>query len=292
MNKIVKLSLLVPDPNNPRQEFDIEQMKVLKASIKTKGILQPITVEVVGDKYLIIDGERRFRASMAIGLKEVPVTILNPMSELERFSTRYHIQEQHASWSPFDKAKAISLFKTATGMDTNDISELLGMPKALVSDYISLLSLSKRAMKFSNERKLPFKMISALALLKKRVKEINTQEKLEESMLKKIEAEVITSSEGITIFQRCIHFLKDNKVEQNKLVKQIINKVDFSPEDAAKATDIGDYVNQRKVVHLCVQLSTYINRASKARYTLSSHDHKAIEKVIKNLKSFAEGASE
>ncbi len=293
MKTNIKIDLLVADPNNPRQGFDLKQMAVLKSSISTKGILQPITVEkIAGGKFLIIDGERRYRAAKMLGLKEVPVTILEEMSELERFSTRYHIQEQHASWSPFDKAKAISLFKTATGMDINDISELLGMPKALVSDYISLLSLSKRAMKFSNERKLPFKMISALALLKKRVKEVNTQEKLEESMLKKIEVEVITSSEDITIFQKCINFLKDNKVEQNKLIKQIIGNVNFSPEDAAKATDIGDYVNQRKVVHQCVQLNTYISRASKARYTLSPHDHKAIEKVIKNLKSFAENASE
>lgn len=290
MNKIVKIDLLVPDPNNPRQEFNLREMAVLKSSISTKGILQPITVEKWNNKYLIIDGERRYRTAKALGWKEVPVTILEPMSELERFSTRYHIQEQHSGWSAFDKAKAISLFKTATGLNTTEIAEMLGMQKTMVSEYISLLSLSKRSMSISNERKLTLKVIIALSRLKKSIEDVPLSIKLENAVVDRIESGMIVNSEQITRFTSCINFLEENPAKQLKLVNKIISNPDYSPNQASKESEQGDYVSQKKVLNYCRMVTGYTKIAAKAAYTLTDKELEKIDKCIASLEKYKDGS--
>lgn len=71
----VNISLVEPNRNQPRKEFDKEALSELAASIKQYGILQPIMVQKNGDMYEIIAGERRWRAAKEAGLKEVPVIV-------------------------------------------------------------------------------------------------------------------------------------------------------------------------------------------------------------------------
>src|SRR3990167_2828370 len=103
----ISIALVHPDPKQPRQEFDPEDLRILQKSIASHGILQPLVVEKNGKGYLIVDGERRYRAAKLNALKTLPVEIVPQMSVLTRFIKRFHLQEQHKNWSWFDKARAI-----------------------------------------------------------------------------------------------------------------------------------------------------------------------------------------
>ena len=111
--KVVLITKLMPDPNQPRQDFDEAEMNKLKDSIMDKGIMTPITVEPLSNnKYLIVDGERRFRTAVALKMNEVPVNILPfKLNEFDRNIIRFQLQETHKQWTPFEKAEAMSYLK-------------------------------------------------------------------------------------------------------------------------------------------------------------------------------------
>ena len=71
----IELSNIIPNPTQPRTEFDEEALEELADSIRQLGLIQPITVKREGDKYIIISGERRWRASEKAGLKSMPAYI-------------------------------------------------------------------------------------------------------------------------------------------------------------------------------------------------------------------------
>ena len=71
----IKISDIVPNPTQPRTEFDEEALEELADSIRQLGLIQPITVKRDGEKYIIISGERRWRASEKAGLESVPAYI-------------------------------------------------------------------------------------------------------------------------------------------------------------------------------------------------------------------------
>ena len=71
----VAISDIIPNPTQPRTEFDEEALVELSDSIKQLGLIQPITVKRDGDKYIIISGERRWRAAEMAGLKALPAYI-------------------------------------------------------------------------------------------------------------------------------------------------------------------------------------------------------------------------
>ena len=72
----IELSKIQPNPEQPRSVFEQEALDELAASIRTLGVIQPITLkEIESDKYMIISGERRYRASLAAGLTSIPAYI-------------------------------------------------------------------------------------------------------------------------------------------------------------------------------------------------------------------------
>ena len=78
----LNINQIVPNKNQPRQKFNSKSMENLIQSIREKGILQPLAVrKKEGDFYELIAGERRFRAAQAVGLKTVPVYIVNIKNE-------------------------------------------------------------------------------------------------------------------------------------------------------------------------------------------------------------------
>ena len=79
----IEIDKIITNPNQPRTKFDEEALKELAASIKELGIIQPITVKKVDDKFQLISGERRLRASKSVGLKNIPAYIRTAEDETE-----------------------------------------------------------------------------------------------------------------------------------------------------------------------------------------------------------------
>jgi len=236
--KKVSISSLVPDPIQPRQEFDRSKLSLLENSIKLKGILNPLIVEDCEDgKYLIIDGERRYRASKNIGLKEVPVEIMPPMSVAERTMTRFHLQEQHENWSIFDRARAMSTFQEASGITNRQSAELLGMSVSTVSMWTGILKLSKRSQAFLNNRRIPYSythLINRLASIYERFTDMPRTD-VEMKLLEKYENKTLRSSDDFKVLIRVgtegdektlMLFLNDPKME----VRAVLDKTIFGAE--------------------------------------------------------------
>ena len=131
---------IITNPEQPRKEFDDEALKELAASIKEKGVLQPILVEKKGDKYLIIAGERRYRAAVIAGLKEIPV-IEKEFSEEEKLEIALVENIQREDLSPIEEAKAFSALIKNYNIGQDELSKRIGKNRSTIANSLRLLKM-------------------------------------------------------------------------------------------------------------------------------------------------------
>ena len=141
----VNIVKVKPDPNQPRKTFDPEKLGSLRKSIEKQGIISPIIVEKQkSGEYLIVDGERRYRAAQDLGLKEIPIKQLDSMSLMERLMTQFEIQEQHENWTATEKAMALETLSEEMNTSFYEVCEMLSIPKRLAERYYSFSKLSDK----------------------------------------------------------------------------------------------------------------------------------------------------
>lgn len=131
---------IIPDPDQPRKTFDLSAIDELASSIKTYGILQPLVVIQNGDKYIIVAGERRFRAAKKAGLKNVPA-LVRSLEELERLELSLIENVQRVDLSPLEQAKSIARLNQQFSMTLQDIAKRLGKAHTTVVNTTRLLQL-------------------------------------------------------------------------------------------------------------------------------------------------------
>ncbi|MCR4994576.1 MAG: ParB/RepB/Spo0J family partition protein [Bacteroidales bacterium] len=137
----IPLSLIHPNPNQPRHEFDPEALQELSDSIKEIGIIQPITLRKLDDEtYEIIAGERRWRASQMAGLAVIPAYILTANDEnVMEMALIENIQRQDLN--ALEIALAYQHLLEQYGMTQDRLSERVGKKRATVTNYLRLLKL-------------------------------------------------------------------------------------------------------------------------------------------------------
>jgi len=137
----IEISLIEPNPNQPRREFDKEALQELANSISEVGIIQPITLrQVVGGKYQIIAGERRWRASQIAGLTRIPAYIRTVEDEgVMEMALVENIQREDLN--AIEVALAYQHLAETTGMTQEMISKRVGKSRAAVTNYLRLLKL-------------------------------------------------------------------------------------------------------------------------------------------------------
>jgi ParB family chromosome partitioning protein len=141
----IPVDRLTPNRYQPRQEFDTTAIKQLAASVKQYGILQPLVVTKSGsDGYMIIAGERRWRAAQVAGLDAVPA-IVRTAKELEQLEIALIENVQRVDLSPLEQAASIEYLHQQFGVGYEDISERLGKAISTVSNIVRLLQLPERA---------------------------------------------------------------------------------------------------------------------------------------------------
>lgn len=124
----------------PRREMDTESLEELANSIRTQGIIQPLIVRPVGDKYEIIAGERRFRAAKLVGLSEVPVIIRDiPDEAAIAIALIENIQRENLN--PIEESMAMQRLIDELGMTHQQVAEAIGKSRASVTNLLRLLSL-------------------------------------------------------------------------------------------------------------------------------------------------------
>ena len=138
---IVKITMVEPNREQPRKNFDEDALQELSDSIKQFGLLQPILVQDRKDHYEIIAGERRWRAAKLAGLKEVPVIIRNYSDqEIVEISLIENIQREDLN--PIEEAQAYKRLLTEFNLKQDEVAERVSKSRAAVTNSIRLLKLS------------------------------------------------------------------------------------------------------------------------------------------------------
>ena len=136
----VKITKVEPNPNQPRKQFDEDKLQELADSIKRHGIIQPIIVQDRNDHYEIVAGERRWRAAMKAGLKQVPVIIRNfTEKEIMEISLIENIQREDLN--PIEEAIAYKTMLTKYNLKQDEVAEIVAKSRTTVTNSMRLLNL-------------------------------------------------------------------------------------------------------------------------------------------------------
>lgn len=133
-----------PDKGQPRKSFDQQALVELAGSIKQFGIVQPLVVRKEGKAFVIVAGERRWRAAQIAGLETVPV-IVRSLQELERLEIAIVENVQRVDLSPIEQAISIERLHEQFSMDYTTIAKRLGKALSTVTNIVRLLQLPKDA---------------------------------------------------------------------------------------------------------------------------------------------------
>lgn len=137
----IAIDLIEANPNQPRREFDDEALQELAHSIKEIGIIQPITLRQIADnKFQIIAGERRWRASQLVGLKAIPAYIRTIKDEnVMELALVENIQREDLN--AIEIALAYEQLMSGNGMTQEKVSERVGKSRTAITNYLRLLKL-------------------------------------------------------------------------------------------------------------------------------------------------------
>ena len=132
---------IYPNPNQPRTHFDEKALQELSESIKALGIIQPITLKKEGDKFLIISGERRYRASKLAGLKSIPayIRLVNDQGLLEMALVE-NIQREDLD--AIEVALTYQRLLEEIGLTQEALSGRVGKERSTITNALRLLKLS------------------------------------------------------------------------------------------------------------------------------------------------------
>lgn len=138
--KMVKITMVEPNREQPRKNFDEDALLELSDSIKQFGLLQPILVQDRKDHYEIIAGERRWRAAKLAGLKEVPV-IIRDLTEQEILEISLIENIQRENLNPIEEALAYKKLLTEFNLKQDELAERVSKSRTAVTNSMRLLKL-------------------------------------------------------------------------------------------------------------------------------------------------------
>ena len=249
--KIIQLSEIQKNPYQPRKEFSEEKIQELAQSIKENGLIQPIIVRqspVIG--YEILAGERRYRASIAAGLTEVPV-IIKKLSDQDMMVHSIIENLQREDLNPIEEAKAYQSL-IDKGYTHADIAEKMGKSRPYITNLVRLLTLPDFILTEVETGKLS--QAHARLLI-----QLSTDE--QKKLLYRIQTEDLS-------VRQVEHLLKE---EKNK--KKSKEKDHFIKEEEE---------NLKKLLGLDVQIRLQKKEAGKI--TISFHNQEEYQRFINSLK--------
>jgi ParB family chromosome partitioning protein len=134
----IRLNKIIPNRNQPRLDFYDDSIKGLAESIKQNGLLQPITVRKAGDKFELIAGERRYRASLLNGAKDIEAIIMESTDE-ESANLALIENIQREDLNAIEQAMAMRRIMASENITQNELAERLGYRQSTVANKLRLL---------------------------------------------------------------------------------------------------------------------------------------------------------
>ena len=254
--KELKLKDIIPDPDQPRRSFKNDQLEALASSIKQHGVLQPIVVTKEEDKYKIVTGERRWRASKLAGQKTIPA-IIRTIDAQNRLELEIIENVQREDLNAIEIATAYYKLKEQFNLDDEAVAQKIGKSKSTVVNTMRLLNLPDNAKHLMLEHGLSEGQMRPL---------INAEPKEIDIVLPKIIEEGWSARK---VEQYMVQLKKTRKAE-NKAQQQAL--------DAQMAARIEDV---KKSTGLQVKVRT--NAKGSGDLTLKFKNQKELEKICSML---------
>lgn len=149
----IDVSLVFPNPNQPRKAFDEDALRELSDSISRHGIVQPIVVNRSDDKYMIIAGERRWRAAKRAGLSKVPCIVKEYTErQIKEISLIENLQREDLN--PVEAAQAMRQLMEDYDLTQDELADRLGKSRSTVANALRLLTLAPDVQKLLVQDKL------------------------------------------------------------------------------------------------------------------------------------------
>ncbi len=142
MNEMAQIALsdIIANPTQPRSDFNEDALDELANSVRSLGVIQPITVKKLGDQYMIVSGERRWKAAKIAGLKSIPAYVREVNDEnLHAMALVENIQRQDLN--PIEIALCMQRLIEEFKLTQDALSEKVGVKRSSVSNYLRLLKL-------------------------------------------------------------------------------------------------------------------------------------------------------
>ena len=248
--KIVQIKDIQKNPYQPRKEFSEEKIQELAQSIKENGLIQPIIVRkspVLG--YEILAGERRYRASIAAGLSEVPV-IVKQLSDQDMMLHSIIENLQRENLNPIEEAKAYQSL-IDKGFTHTEIAEKIGKSRPYITNLVRLLGLPKHILTEVESGRLSQAHARLLIQLSS-----DKQDKL----LNRIQTENLSVRQVEQILQKT---KKSSRKEKDHFVKEEEQKL-------------------KKILGLDVQIS--LQKKDSGKISISFHNQDEYQQFINSLK--------
>lgn len=254
-----------PNPFQPRTEFDEEALNELAASIKSIGIVQPITVRSVeGGKYEIIAGERRFRASKLAGLTTIPAYIRKTEDDsLLELALIENIQREDLN--AIEVAISYQRLMDECHLTQDALSERVGKKRATIANYLRLLKLPAPIQLAIRDKKIS--MGHARAIIS--IEDPETQFMIFEQILK--------YDFSVRKVEEIVRELTTPK-EEELLPEEILEK-------PKKSNDLGDYIELQKHLSRCFNTKVELkrNENGKGKIVIAFRSDAELEKIIELL---------
>ena len=143
---MVRLSEVEPNAAQPRKAFDSEELEALAESINLYGMIQPITVRMIGGMYQIVTGERRWRAARMAGLSEVPV-IIRTADDKKAAELALVENIQRSDLNPIEEALGFAALIEEHGLTQEEAAKRIGKSRSAVTNALRLLNLPESVRK-------------------------------------------------------------------------------------------------------------------------------------------------
>lgn len=160
----IDINKIYTNPNQPRKNFDKESLTELAESIRIHGLIQPIVVNEMPDGYMIIAGERRFRACKLCGLKEIDAVVKNYSNkQIAEIAIIENLQREDLN--PVEVAKGIKKLMDEYGLTQEKVAERLGKSRSAIANSLRILTLYPEVIELIEKGKISFGHAKILAAI-------------------------------------------------------------------------------------------------------------------------------
>lgn len=213
----ISLQDIIPNRFQPREMFDDEALQELSQSIKEHGVIQPIIVRKVGDKYEIIAGERRFRASQLAGKETIPA-LIRDIDDKEAAKIALLENLQRSNLTPIEEAKTYQTILKLDNITQEELAQNLGKSQSTIANKLRLLTLDEEVQTaLLNSQISERHARSLIGLDHSRQKELLHKVINEKLTVRQLDEEIISNATGQTLGNNQIQMPRPQNLSEGRI---------------------------------------------------------------------------